>query len=143
MTTDAEVFDALKYHFIEVDGNGTRRYYNAEGQYHRADGPAVEWRDGSTEWWVNGKLHREDGPAVFMLGHGKEWFRNGMRHRDNGPAVEYSNGGGRIWFMNGQKHRLDGPAVEYPNGCRLWYLYGVEYEAQEFHDKLTQYGFAK
>ena len=30
---------------------------------HREDGPAVEYADGSKEWYLNGKLHREDGPA--------------------------------------------------------------------------------
>ena len=117
--TNADVYKALKYN-ITIDRVGTRRYYDSTGQLHRDDGPAVEYADGVTAWYQNNLLHRTDG-----------------------PAVEWKNGGGRIWFMNGQKHRLDGPAVEYPNGCRLWYLYGVEYEVQEFHDKLTQYGFAK
>jgi len=30
---------------------------------HREDGPAVEWYNGSKEWYKNAKLHREDGPA--------------------------------------------------------------------------------
>ena len=25
------------------------------GRYHREDGPAIEWADGSHEWWLNGK----------------------------------------------------------------------------------------
>jgi hypothetical protein len=31
---------------------------------HREDGPAVEWKNGMKEWWINGKRHRDDGPAV-------------------------------------------------------------------------------
>jgi len=34
------------------------------GNLHREDGPAIEWADGSKEWWINEKLHREDGPAI-------------------------------------------------------------------------------
>jgi hypothetical protein len=30
-------------------------YLNSEGVLHRTDGPAVEWSDGSTEFWVKGK----------------------------------------------------------------------------------------
>jgi hypothetical protein len=39
-------------------------YYNEKGQYHRLDGPAIEWNDGNKYWIVNGQCHREDGPAV-------------------------------------------------------------------------------
>ena len=28
------------------------------GKYHREDGPAIEWADGSKEWWVNGELKK-------------------------------------------------------------------------------------
>lgn len=44
-----------------------------------SDAPAVEYADGSKEWYQNGKLHREDGPAVEYANGGKEWYRNGER----------------------------------------------------------------
>ena len=52
-----------------------------DGQKHRDDGPAVQWQDGSMEWWVNGKKHREDGPAVQWSNGSKEWWVSGKKHR--------------------------------------------------------------
>ncbi len=51
-------------------------YYNEKDQLHRLDGPAIEWNDGSKEWWINNERHREDGPAVEYTGGYKEWFLN-------------------------------------------------------------------
>jgi hypothetical protein len=48
--------------------------------YHREDGPAREWADGTKEWFLNGKRHRIDGPAV-------EW--------DNGE---------RIWYIDDEEY---------------------------------------
>ena len=52
MPTKEEVFEALKYH-VEVDGLGTRRYYNHAGELHRDNGPAVEWYADTCEWFQN------------------------------------------------------------------------------------------
>ena len=38
------------------------------------DGPAVEWADGTKEWWVDDKLHRLDGPAIENADGTKRWF---------------------------------------------------------------------
>ena len=27
--------------------------WRQHGQIHRVDGPAIEWRNGSVEWWLN------------------------------------------------------------------------------------------
>jgi len=35
--------------------NGTI-VYRLHGKYHRIDGPAVEYPNGATEWWIKGKL---------------------------------------------------------------------------------------
>ena len=56
--SEQEVFDALKYH-IEVDCHGNRFYYNSADLLHRTDGPAIEWVDGSKEWWINGVILTE------------------------------------------------------------------------------------
>ena len=53
MTTDAELFDALKYR-VEVDRYGTRKYYNADGQPHRIGGPAIALAHGATRWCLYG-----------------------------------------------------------------------------------------
>jgi hypothetical protein len=58
------------------------QYINEQGQFHREDGPAVEWNNGNKSWYINGRLHRLDG-----------------------PAIEYYNGfnGDKRWYLNGQK----------------------------------------
>ena len=67
--------------------DGTWRRVNSDGDvlytttkngsdYHRLDGPAVEWSDGSKQWWINNKLHRLDGPAVEWLDGRKAWYVN-------------------------------------------------------------------
>ena len=38
----------------EIIGN-TKIWRNSNGQYHRTDGPAVEFADGSKVWYINGK----------------------------------------------------------------------------------------
>jgi hypothetical protein len=88
-------------------------YINIFGKVHRKDGPAIEYRDGSKGWWLNGLLHREDGPAI-------EWVN-----------------GDKIWYINGNKHRVDGPAVEYARGERYWYLNDHKYSQEVWFKKLT------
>ena len=70
--SEQEVFDALKYR-IEVNEYGTRRYYNNAGQLHRTSGPAIEWADGTKEWWQNGQRHRTGGPAIEWNDGYREW----------------------------------------------------------------------
>ena len=58
-----------------VDSNGTKRW-TLNGEYHREDGPAIEYPNGEKHWYLNGKLHREDGPAVELPSGTKRWFFN-------------------------------------------------------------------
>ena len=95
------------YNRKEVTTDYTKYYL--DNKYHRLDGPAVEWANGSKEWWINGKLHRE-----------------------NGPAVEFANGR-KVWYMNGQCHRIDGPAIEWVDGSKYWCINGVEHTEKEFN----------
>lgn len=65
-----------------TDGHmpGERIWRNAQGQYHRAGGPAVEWPTGHKEWWQNGQRHREDGPAIERATPGNdEYWLKGAR----------------------------------------------------------------
>ena len=64
---------------------------NHNDKLHREDGPAVEYANGTKQWWFNGKRHREDGPAVEYTDGTKQWWFNGKLHREDGPAVEYAN----------------------------------------------------
>jgi len=70
-----------KEQFIHVDEDGNKRYFADREMttLHREDGPAVEWADGSREWYINHKCHREDGPAYECFSGAKEWWFNG-RH---------------------------------------------------------------
>jgi antitoxin component YwqK of YwqJK toxin-antitoxin module len=98
---------------------------------HREDGPAIEYADGSKEWYRNGKRHREDGPAIEWSDGTKEWHRNGKLHREDGQAVECADGS-KFWYRNGKLHREDGPAIEWDDGTKVWYLDGKKMTEKEF-----------
>ena len=68
----------MKTYIVKVDDDGSKYWY-LNDQYHREDGPAVEYSDGSKEWYLNGKYHREDGPAVECASGTKLWFLNGVK----------------------------------------------------------------
>lgn len=53
-----------------------------------------------TEYIANGKLHREDAPALEYKNGTKEWYINGKRHREDGPACEYEDGT-YLWYKKG------------------------------------------
>jgi starvation-inducible outer membrane lipoprotein len=58
---------------IDEDGDTVWRL---DGNYHREDGPAIEWQDGRTDWWLHGKRHRTDGPAIEFADGVKFWHLN-------------------------------------------------------------------
>jgi hypothetical protein len=93
--------NAKEYPKKEVASEGIF-WRNEKGEYHREDGPAIEWSSGAKEWWLNGKLHRKDGPAVEYANGDKNWFLNGQRHRANGPACEWVDGR-KEWYLNGKR----------------------------------------
>ena len=64
------------------DKYGTLRWYNEKAQLHREGEPAIEWGDGSKEWFINGKRHRKNGPAVKYTDGYKEWWENGKFVKD-------------------------------------------------------------
>ena len=85
----------------EVDQYGVVRYRNSDGQLHRVDGPAIEWEDGSREWWLHGRLHRVDGPAYEGADGSRSWYRHGKLLREDGPAYEGADGS-RSWYLGGK-----------------------------------------
>jgi hypothetical protein len=89
-------------------------YLNDNGDYHREDGPAIEWTEGSKCWCINGLKHREDGPAVI------------------------SSDGDTWWYINGKLHREDGPAGEWIDGYKEWYLNGIDYTEEEYHQEVIK-----
>ncbi len=63
---------------IVRDDNGTVSYYNATGELHRLNGPAVTRPDGTKVWYQNGQLARDDGgPAVEWASGQQEWWSGG------------------------------------------------------------------
>jgi hypothetical protein len=69
----------MKTYRVTKDINGTTRWYNEEGLYHREDGPAYEGANGDKFWYLNGQLHREDGPAIECTDGYKTWWINGKK----------------------------------------------------------------
>ena len=51
-------------------------WQNDKGEYHRLDGPALEWIDGEKHWYLNGERHRIDGPAIEYANGSKAWYVN-------------------------------------------------------------------
>jgi hypothetical protein len=88
-----------------VSPNGSKSWY-LNDQYHRVDGPAIEWANGSKEWYLNGKLHRVDGPAVENADGYKAWYLNDQLHRTDGPAIENANGY-KAWWLNGEELNME------------------------------------
>ena len=43
---------------VEVNENGT--FWKLNGNLHREDGPAIEYANGTKEWWLNGKQYTEE-----------------------------------------------------------------------------------
>jgi hypothetical protein len=64
-----------------IDKNGNKRWF-LNGEYHREDGPAVEFHDGSKFWYLNNKLHREDGPAIEYPDGDNQWWLNGKEYTE-------------------------------------------------------------
>lgn len=89
---------------VEIDEHGTKCWYNERGQFHRVDGPAREWANGTKEWYQNGQRHRLDGPAIEFADNTKYWYQNNLLHRTDGPAIEFANDIKEYW-VEGKKLR--------------------------------------
>jgi hypothetical protein len=67
---------------VKTYNNENGIYWTLNGQLHREDGPAVEWKNGHhgrQQWYINGKLHREDGPAMIRSDGREIFYLNGER----------------------------------------------------------------
>jgi len=62
----------------EIDSIGTKQWFNNAGDWHREDGPALEWCNGDKSWIVNGKSHRLDGPAGEYADGKRLYWINGQ-----------------------------------------------------------------
>ncbi len=71
------------------------------GKWHRDDGPAAIWPDGTQQWYQHGKHHRENGPAKIWPDGSQEWWQHNELHRDDGPAKIEADGT-QHWFWHGK-----------------------------------------
>lgn len=114
------------WNYRDINSSNRRKEYYKDKKgriLHRLDGPAIEYRNGNKEWWINNKLHREGSPAIESENGREEWFINGLRHRLDGPAVKWIDGS-YFWYKNGKLHRENGPAFYYKDMRREWYING-------------------
>lgn len=84
----------------KIDDKDNQVWRNLKGEYHRIEGPAIKYANGSEMWCLHGKIHRLNGPAVTNIS-GKFWYQNNVLHRLDGPAEEWSNGE-KCWFYKGK-----------------------------------------
>lgn len=88
------------YTKVKRDKSGTKRYRNDEVLLHRLDGPAIEYKDGTKFWIINGKHHRNIDPAIEWTKENKQWFFKYDLHRiGNSPCslVEW-------WYIHGKEY---------------------------------------
>ena len=92
---------SVKKYYVTVDDAGTTCWYKdaKHSIRHRDGGPAIEYANGSKEWWQNDQYHRTDGPAIEYADGSKEWWQNDQCHRTDGPAVIYPDGS-QWWYLN-------------------------------------------
>ena len=64
------------------------------------------YEDGTKAWYLNGEYHRTDGPAIEFTNGDKQWFKNGKRHRTDGPVIEFANGN-KYWYLNGERVTME------------------------------------
>jgi len=116
------------------------------GKLHRLDGPAIERKDGSTEYWIDGvhlteEEFEEGNPKIKqpqINESGTEIWRNedGKLHRDDDlPAVTNKDGEQEYW-VNGKLHRLNGPAIERKDGSTEYWIQGIKLTKKEFEESM-------
>lgn len=90
--------------------------------------------NGSINRFLNGNLHHETLPALDYYDGTKEWFHHGKMHRIDGPAQITPDS--QSWWYNGKLHRTDGPAAIYNDGWQGWYLHGEQIQDPEEFRKI-------
>ena len=59
-----------------ITENVTKSWF-CNNQFHRANGPAINYRDGSQYWYRYNQMHRTNGPAViFTNGYVEYWVND-------------------------------------------------------------------
>ena len=71
-----DIFKILAEPAPVIHNNGTKKWFNKDGQLHRdGDQPAVIWADGTRLWYRDGGLYRDhDKPVVMARGKSMAWY---------------------------------------------------------------------
>ena len=122
---------------FKIDMFGNKIYKDEKGRFHREDGPAIIYKDGTKKWYKHGLLHREDGPAVIYSNGFKKWYLDGIEYSKKEfeeeicielkyPQIDPL--GNQVWRnKKGKYHRENGPAVICKDGTKEWYLNGIRH----------------
>ncbi len=78
-------------------GNWSIYYYNSKGHFHNLYGPAINHKNRTKMWYINGVYHRENQPALISP-LGKLWYYEGRLHRLNGPASVHIELGNKYYI---------------------------------------------
>ena len=80
-------------------------YFDALGRRHNNHGPAINHKNRTKMWCVDGERHREVGPA-FTTGFGlnEVWYYKGMVHRLNGPATTNSELNTALYYIHNRQY---------------------------------------
>lgn len=105
------------------------------GVRHREDGPAVLYRNGNEEWWLDGERHRVGGPAISYSCGYRKWIVQDKLHCTCGPAVIHTCGSLHV------DGACIGNPLSHPLGPRIiWYANGRRFTEREFNlyvDQIT------
>ena len=65
--------------------SGTVRWLDDKGHFHRVDGPASVWPDGTQPWFSHGRFHFAHGPAILYADGLLVWYEDGkwLRERES------------------------------------------------------------
>lgn len=77
-------------------------------------------------------IHRE-----MMIDQSKS-FSSNLSHP--GPICLIWPNGSKEYYVDRKRHREDGPAVEFVNGYRGFFLKGINYEKEEYWQKIYNLG---
>ena len=69
----------------KVFPDGTKEWYNINRKFHRIEGPAVEWSNGTKEWWVNGKFLGNNDEGFWAL-----WEKLTHEQRSNWKLLQWA-----------------------------------------------------
>lgn len=129
-------------------------HFNAEGQLHRADGPASVYTTYTTEesgartrttittresWYDGGQLHNEEGPARTIQVKSEEIDTDRRRGKDTYKTRETSDT--QEWFIRGRRHQEAGPAVAHTRSESSTFRSGMGYDKIQTTRKGGQYSY--